>query len=153
MSLYRELLDTLPFDPTEREGLWGYRRADAPHAARVSLALGALLAVCLATGLGVAPALDLGLACFFGLAAATFSRGLLLAQHRLRHGGWQAWRRRQTNERAVDLASGGTGLALALLLATGGGGVGPAFALGEALFAGILAVMVSRAILLLARWP
>jgi hypothetical protein len=153
MSLYRELLDTLPFDPTEREGLWGYRRSDEPRAARVSLALGAILAICLATGLGVIPPLDRGAALLFGLAAAVFTRGALLARQHLRNGGWHAWRTRQTNDRAIDLASGGVGIALALLLATGGGGIGPALGLGEALFVGVVAAIISRALFLLARWP
>lgn len=153
MSLYRELLDSLPFDPTEREGVWGYRRADQPHAVPASLACGAVVALCLATGLGLMMPIDWGMALFYGLAIAILARGVLLAQHHLRHGGWQAWRGRQVNDRAIDQVSGGTGIALALLLATGGGGIGPAFALGEALFVGILAIIASRALLLIIRWP
>jgi len=153
MSLYRELLDSLPFDPTERDGLWGYRRADEPTVARQAFALGATLALCLATGLGIAPHIDWGAALFFGLITAVFTRGLLLARHRLLNGGWRAWRQRNPNVRALDLVSGGLGAVIALMLATGGGGIGPAFAPGQALFIGILAVIASRAILLVAKWP
>jgi hypothetical protein len=153
MSLYRELRDALPFDPAERDGLWGYREADEPNASRLGLAAGAIVALGLATGLGIAPAIDWAAALFCGLIAAVFTRGILLIQHRLRHGGWRAWRRRTVNVHALDLVSGGTGVALALLLATGAGGIGPAFDLGVALFVGILAVIASRAILLVARWP
>ena len=153
MSLYRELLNSLPFDPTEREGLWAYRRAEEPNAARLAFAIGATLALGLATGFGIAPTIDWGAALFFGLITAVFVRGVLLAHHHLRHGGWRAWRRRAMNERALDLVSGGGGCVLALLLATGGGGVGPAFAPGEAVVIGALVVLASRALLLIARWP
>lgn len=153
MSLHREYLDSLPFDPTEREGVWGYRRAEDPAAVRLSLAAGAVAAVALATGLGVAPPADWGAALFVGLIVAVFARGVLLAQHRLRHGGWRAWRARVVNDRALDIVSGGGGCALALLLATGGGGIGPAFAPGEAVVIGLIAVLASRAVLLVARWP
>ena len=153
MSLYRELLERLPFDPTEREGLWGYRRAEQPQAVRASVALGAVVAIGLATGFGLAAPIDWGAAFFCGLAIAVLARGVFLAQHRLRHGGWRAWRQRQVNERAVDQVSGGLGIALVRLLASGGGGIGPAFAIGEALFAGIIAIIVGRAALLLIRWP
>ena len=111
------------------------------------------LALCLATGVGIAPPLDWGAAFVFGLIAAVFARALLIAQHRLRRGGWQSWRRREVNHRGLDLVSGGLGFALALILATGGGGVGPAFAPEMAIFIGLLIVIISRAFLLLARWP
>ena len=153
MSLYRELLDTLPFDPSERDGLWGYRRAEEPNAARLGLACGTALTLCLATGLGLAPHLDWGAALFFGLLAAVFTRGLLLAQYRLRHGAWRAWRQRTVNVHSLDLVSGGLGVALALMLATGGGGIGPAFPPGEALLIGVIAMIASRALLLIAKWP
>ena len=55
MSLYREWKDRLPFDPAERESVLGCRTANEPQVARLSLALGATLAVLLATGGGVAP--------------------------------------------------------------------------------------------------
>jgi hypothetical protein len=153
MSVYRELQDALPFDPTEREGIWGYRGADEPKLVRLSVAAGAILALCLATGGGVAPRIDWGAALFFGLATAVFTRGLLLAGHKLANGGWQAWRRRTTNEPAIDLLSAIGGVALALFLVTGGSGIGPAFAPAQAALAGLLAGLALRLLLTFARWP
>lgn len=153
MNLYREPLDNLPFNPAERDGLWGYRWAEEPYAARLGLGCGAALTLCLATGVGIAPPLDWGAAVVFGLIVAVFTRGFLLALHRLRRGGWRSWRQREVNLRALDLVSGGGGFVLALILVTGGGGVGPAFAPGMAIFIGLLTVIASRALLLLMRWP
>ena len=153
MSVYRELQEALPFDPTEREGVWGYRGADEPKTVRLSLATGALLAVCLATGGGVAPRVDWGAALFIGLATAVFMRGLLLACRKLTNGGWQAWRRRAANEPAIDLLSAAGGVALALFLVTGGSGIGPAFAPAQAALAGLLAGVALRLLLAFARWP
>lgn len=153
MSLYRELTDTLPYDPTERAGLWGYRGADAPLIARMSLILGFLTAVALATGGGVLPRLDWGAALFGGLACAVLTRGLLLAWRSLATGGWQAWRQREANSPAIDAVSVGVGIALALLLVTGGGGVGPSFLPAEAIFGGLVLGIACRALLTLLRWP
>ena len=153
MSLYREWKDRLPFDPAERESVLGCRTADEPQVVRLSLALGAAVAVLLATGGGVAPRVDWGAACFFGLATAVFTRGLLLAWRHLAHGGWQAWRHRQANEPAMDGISASAGIGLALYLATGAGGIGPAFAPAEAALAGFCTALLTRALLHLARWP
>ena len=153
MSLYREWKDGLPFDPAERESILGCRTADEPQVARLSLALGAALAVLLATGGGVAPPVDWGAAFFFGLATAVFTRGLLLAWRHLAHGGWRAWRHREANEPAMDGISTGAGIGLALYLATGAGGIGPAFAPAEAALAGFCSALLTRALLGLARWP
>src|SRR5215217_982782 len=153
MSLYREWKDRLPFDPAERESVLGCRTTDEPQVARLSLALGATLAVLLATGGGVAQRVDWGAAGFFGLATAVFARGLLLAWGHLAHGGWQAWRHREANEPAIDGLSAGVGIALALCLATGAGGIGPAFAPAGAVLAGLCSALITRAFLGLARWP
>ena len=81
-------------------------------------------------------------------------RGLLLAWHHLKDGGWRAWRERgRANESVIDRLSLGGGVALALFLATGGGGIGPAFAVGEALIIGGIAGIAARALLTFARWP
>ena len=153
MSLYREWKNSLPFDPAERAGGWDLRRADDPQVTRLSLALGAALAVCLATGGGLAPRVEWGAACFFGLVTAVFARGLLLAWRHLTAGGWRAWRQREANELAIDRISAGVGFALALFLATGGGGIGPTFALTPALLVGLCSGLLTRALLALARWP
>lgn len=153
MSLHREWKDHLAFDPAENNGLWSYRRADDPRIIRHSLASGVILAVLLATGGGVAPRADWGAALFLGLIVAVSIRGLLLARYHLVNGGWRAWRQRAVNEPATDGISVGVGLALALFLVTGGGGIGPAFAPIEALLVGLFAGLLSRALLTFLRWP
>ena len=153
MSSYSEWRERLPFEPAEDAGVVGYRRADEGQVARVSLALGAALAVVLATGGGVAPPAEWGAAAFFGLVTAVFARGLLLAWRHLAHGGWHAWRRCHVNEPAADRLSVGVGIALALVLVTGAGGLKPAVASAEAVLAGLCSALAVRALLALARWP
>ena len=153
MPLDRDVRDALPFDLASGEGVWDSRRVDDPRVIRASLALGGVAALLLATGGGVAPRLDWGMAIFFGIAAAVVARGLLLAHRHLAHGGWRAWRRREANEVAIDRIGVGVGAAVALVLASGGGGVGPAFTLGLALAIGTIAGIVTRALFLFFRWP
>ena len=153
MALDRDARDALPFDLAAGKGVWDSRRVDDPRVIRISLALGAAVALLLATGGGVAPRLDWGMAIFFGIAAAVVARGLLLAHRHLAQGGWRAWRRREVNEVAIDRIGVGVGAAVALVLASGGGGVGPAFTLGLALAIGTIAGIVTRALFLFFRWP
>ena len=154
MHQKHRLRSPLLFDLAEGEGIWAARRADDPRIIRSSLAFGTTIAVLLATGGGVAPRIDWGAATFFGLGAAVLLRGLLLAWHHLKAGGWRAWRERsRANEPVIDRLSIGVGAALALFLATGGGGIGPAFAVGEALIIGGIAGIAARALLTFARWP
>jgi hypothetical protein len=148
MSLYRELRDALPYDPAEREGVFGARRADEPQITRWSLALGAAVGIALAVA-----RVDWGAALFCGLGTAVFSRALALAWHHLAGGGWRQWLGRELNVPAADGISAGVGLALWLLLVSGGGGVGPAFAPVEAALAGVLAGLITRGVLTVAKWP
>src|SRR5438270_89144 len=108
MSLYREWKNSLPFDPAERVGGWDLRSADDPQLTRLSLALGAALAVCLATGGGLAPRVEWGAACFFGLVTAVFALGLLLAWRHLTAGGWRARRRHRSVQRRMSSRSRGS---------------------------------------------
>jgi hypothetical protein len=153
MSLDRNVRDALPFDLASGEGIWDSRRVDDPRIIRISLALGAVVALLLATGGGVAPRLDWGMAIFYGITAAVIARGILLAHRHLAHGGWRAWRQREANSVAIDRIGVGVGAALALILASGGGGVGPAFTLGMAMAIGTIAGIVTRALFLFFRWP
>ena len=153
MSLYRELSDQLPYDPTERSGVLGARRADEPRVLRASVAVGALLALLVLTGGGVLPRGDWGAALFCGLLGAIAVRGGLLAWAYLRGGGWHAWRARPVNGEACDRVSGGIGIALAIIMASGAGGIGPAFSPITAVLAGLFAGFAARALLGFARWP
>lgn len=147
-SLYRELTEHLPYDPTERAGVWGARRAEDPRITPVSLVLGGLVAVAL-----IIARLDWGAALFGGLVAAVGARAGLLTWRHLASGGWRAWRARATSTPALDACTAGTGIAVALFLTTGGGGVGPALPLAEAALAGLFGAMLTRALLTIARWP
>ena len=153
MSLYREWRAGLPFDPAAGASVVGYRRADDPRVARASLALGAFVALALATGGGLAPPVDWGAAGFCGLVAAVAARGLLIAGWRLSHGGWRAWRRRAADEAAMGRLSAGVGIALALCLASGAGGLRPVVAPAGAALAGLGGALLARGLLALARWP
>jgi hypothetical protein len=153
MALNRDVRDALPFDLAAGDGIWDSRRIDDPRVIRGSLGLGAVVAILLATGGGVAPRLDWGLAIFYGIAAAVVARGALLAWQHLARGGWRAWRRREANEVAIDRIGVGIGAVVALVLASGGGGVGPAFTLGVSLAVGTIAGIVARAVFGFLRWP
>jgi hypothetical protein len=153
MALDRDVRDALPFDLAAGDGVWDSRRVDDPRVIHFSLGLGAAVALLLATGGGVAPRLDWGMAIFYGIVAAVLARGLLLARQLFTRGGWRAWRQREANGVAVDRIGVGIGTALTLILATGGGGVGPVFTLGIALATGTSAGIAARALLLFLRWP
>jgi hypothetical protein len=153
MNLYQEWRARLPFEPAEEAGVWAERRVDDPRITRRSLALGAVVALALATGGGVAPRLEWGAAVLVGMVAAALARGLLLAWGHLAAGGWRAWRRRAANERAIDALSAGVALGLPLFLVSGGGGIGPAVDPGAAALAGLGAGLLARGLLGLARWP
>ncbi len=141
------------FDLSEGGGVWGCHETDEPRIARYSLALGGVVGVVLATGVWVLPPLDWVAAFVVGLVFAVFTRGLLLVARHLARGGWHSWRRRAANETVVERIAVGCGVALAFLLATGGGGVGPAFGPIEASIAGLGVGLLTRGLLAFARWP
>lgn len=153
MSAYRELADRLPYDPTERSGVLGARRAEGTWTIRASVGCGGLAGLLVLTGGGIAPPGDWGAALFFGLLVTIATRAVGLASARLRGGGWRAWRARRVNGEACDVLSGGLGIALALVLASGAGGIGPAFSPLAAVLTGLVAMIAARAVFTVARWP
>ena len=138
MSLYRDLAEQLSYDPAERSGVLGARRADGPWILRTSVGGGVLLAILVLTGGGILPPGDWGAALFCGMIGSTALRGGFLAWAHLRDGGWQAWRARPVNNEVCDRLSGG---------------IGPAFSPITAVIAGLFAGIAARAILSFARWP